>query len=231
MVDPQAAGIQARRAGAVRRVLGKPTSQIAPRRQWETVQQRIQWRMRGLPRRERRRRGHPRERSAQPQTFPGGKEKCAVATHRTSHSARPLIQTQGRAWVTAGRGKRVIGSELLVAQMVSQRAVPIVRAGARGEPHLRARHASRFGREARRLHADFLQRIQRRQILQSAERSHRWQRAAGELGRGRTARHSGVRAHAVQAEVIRIGALSVDAELAGLSGGSRRGYYPGSQFH
>ena len=74
-----------------------------------------------------------------------------------------------------------------MAEKVEQGAVKFVGAGAAAQRNLRARQASEFRDGARRLHPEFLQRIERDQAVQAAERRHARQGAARGL-RGQSAR-------------------------------------------
>ena len=75
-----------------------------------------------------------------------------------------------------------------------------------------------MGAGERRSSLDFVDGIERGDIVQAADRSHRWECSAGKLAGNACAAHAGVDADAINGEVIGIGPLPAGAELAGFPG-------------
>ena len=69
--------------------------------------------------------------------------------------------------------------------------------------------------------AQLLHGLERDQRIHAAESAERRQRAAGRLRRQSAGRDAGVRADAIDGEVVRIGALSGGRELSGFAAGRR----------
>src|SRR5262249_61397092 len=97
---------------------------------------------------------------------------------------------------------------------LEQCAVICVRAGTRDERPLAPRHAAELWRVGRALDAEFLQRVDRHQTVRATLRAET-RRASGALhSQLRADGERDVRADAIHQEVVRVRALTVDAELA-----------------
>src|SRR5262249_614061 len=106
--------------------------------------------------------------------------------------------------------------------MLEHGAVKLIGTGPRDDRDLCARTAPELGGVRGGLYSEFLQRIHRDQAVRAALRAEA--RSGARAGRTKTGRRldGHVRAHAVDGEVVRVGALTVDAELTG-SGRACRG--------
>src|SRR5262249_52743382 len=157
----------------------------------------------GLARRQRRhvRVSHPR--LAHPQTLVGTEKEQLVLLDRATQDAAEIVLPQFGLWEPLAAGKPVVLVERVVAEVLERGPVHLVPASLRDDGYLRSWSAAEFRRKRRRLNAEFLQRIERNEVIQATKRTRR--RKLTHPSRTKTCcRRTDVGTHTIDHEVIRV---------------------------
>ena len=112
--------------------------------------------------------------------------------------------------------------ERVVAEVLEHRAMELVGAGTRHDGDLPAGRPAEFRRVGRGLDPEFLHRVDRHQAVGPALGAQARCRSGAGGPEARRRLNADVRAHAIDREVVRVGALAVDAELARTARARRR---------
>ena len=108
----------------------------------------------------------------------------------------------------------VVGVQHVVPEIIEQRAMKVIRSGARHDRDLPAGGASELGSKRRGLNAKLLHGIHRHQAVGSTRSAERGQRSAGGLHQWRVAGDAEIGADPVHGEIVGIRALPIHAELS-----------------
>ena len=225
VVYPEAGRVQPGRPVVAPVPFGHIGSQDGAVRRRKEVQQRKHPRRGGLFDLGGRHRGAPGEGLPEAHAFVGEEEEGTVAAEGSAQCRAHVAHAERRAAVSGTVGKPIVGIQQFVAEGIGQRAVEVVAAGTAVECHRGAGQAAGFRRGGGRLQVEFFQRFERNQAVQTAEGTHRGQRAAGGLDGKAPAADTRIGADAVHREGVAVGPLAVDGELAGFAarGGGDQG--------
>src|SRR5581483_1234164 len=102
--------------------------------------------------------------------------------------------------------------------------------GAAAERDLRAGQPAEFGNGTGSLHTELVERVERDEAVQAAERGHAGKGTTRGLRRESAGADAVVGAHAVDREVVRVRALAVDGELSGFAARGRCHYRARREF-
>ena len=225
MIETRAADVQPRRPAGPSSPLGQAVPELAAVRLREQIQHGLHPVGSVLSGCACRHRLAPDEGLEQPHALVGEEKKRAVAPQGAAQGGAQIVHSQRPPRVAVLVGKPVVGVKYLVAKTVEQRPVQSIRPRSAAQRYLPAGQPAELRHRRRCLHAHFLQRIAGEQAVQAAERGHPRQRRAGGLRRQTPAAHARIRADAVYGEIIHVGPLSGDAELAGFAASGRRHHH------
>ncbi len=151
--------------------------------------------------------------------FVGQKEERTASEDRPAQDSTDIMLVERRLLQTFPVHKPVVGVERVVAEVVEQAAAKPIGSRTCDDLHLRARHPTEIGGICRRLNREFLDRVQRSQVVGASEHIEGRNRTAPGFTEIAEVREADVGAHPVHREIVCIVSLAVGAELPVAGGG------------